>query len=998
MRNTLSLALLVCVCTTAMWAQSVAGNGAVTGNIRDSYGEGLPDSAVALSNDALGIRRLLESTGDGLFNVPALAPGKGYKIEVSRKGFVTWQSPEFEVFAGETLGIQVSLQLLAPATQAEATATEPKFETIRDGLTAQAGPEKLDGLPMQSRRWSDLTLLAPGVVPDLTLGAPAVRGAKGANQFMTDGLITSSGYDPSRYGQPANVPLDSVESFQTVSSNASVEFARALGGFVNTVTRSGSNTYHGSAYEYFSNHSLSAIDRYALGNQLFQRRNQGGASFGGPTTPGSKLFYFANVEFLDGHHQGLNRITNPLLVDSTGTSVLSSNCQATAAQCAAAVKFIQGQMNVLVPRSEHWLTGLVRLDYRRSDHHVLSLVAGGTHGRSPEGPQNQDVAPNGGLLGNDIVRRDTTFGKLNWTATSNAVVNELRIGVFQDRVGEMAGKSNLSTENTGITIAGTVLGATNPSYSSLSEHRTQVTENFRFSLGTHSILLGGDVAKSREWVNRLDDAYGRYNYASLTNFATDFSGGTTKSYLTFNQQVGTPTRMFRPSQLSLYFQDSWAVSPKWHVTFGARWERAKLPQPMVHNSTYYQTANITPTGSNVDPRIGITYRRTDKSIFRVSYGMFHSAYTADLVDALYTGNGVMRGTVIATPTSTNAPVFRNVIASRSAIPTGTASLAWANQLRNPYTAQTLIEYERQLARNTTLTVTYLGSRGLKMWTATDLNISSPTKRALYSIADASGTVVSQYSTLLWTNRDNTKFSRLFQIGNQGSVWYHAGVARVQHTMSHGVSVQGSYTWSHTIDDLGENRAVGNIPWNTANADHGFDRGNSTTDQRHRAVIDILWRPTLGSDFATPLRAAVNGWEVSAISTIASGLSFTPATIVYGQQFLGLTMDYTSSMNGTGSWNRMLTLPVGSLHGDPQHTVNARLARTFSITERVKAKLLFEAFNALNSQFDTSVNTIAYTATSGLLKPVTGVGLGNASRGYPNGTNARSGQVALRLTF
>jgi hypothetical protein len=146
------------------------------------------------------------------------------------------------------------------------------------------------------------------------------------------------------------------------------------------------------------------------------------------------------------------------------------------------------------------------------------------------------------------------------------------------------------------------------------------------------------------------------------------------------------------------------------------------------------------------------------------------------------------------------------------------------------------------------------------------------------------------------------------------------------------------------------------------------------------------------------RYIVNGWQISGIATLASSLHETPTVIVSGQQFSGVTMSYTNSMSGSGGWNRAPFLPVGSLLTGPEYDVDARISRQIPITEKVKASLMFEAYNLFNHQYATSVNTIAYTATAGVLKPVPLLGAANAADGFPYGSNARRAQVALRISW
>jgi len=151
---------------------------------------------------------------------------------------------------------------------------------------------------------------------------------------------------------------------------------------------------------------------------------------------------------------------------------------------------------------------------------------------------------------------------------------------------------------------------------------------------------------------------------------------------------------------------------------------------------------------------------------------------------------------------------------------------------------------------------------------------------------------------------------------------------------------------------------------------------------------------------------LNGWQISGIATLASGLPETPLVIVNGQQFASgtnngtpsITMLYVNSINGSGGWNRVPFEDVNSLQNSAQYVLNARVSKSLPFTDRIKGIVTFEAFNALNKQYSTSLDTIAYTATLGVLRPVPGVGAGTAADGYPYGTNARRAQVALRIVF
>jgi hypothetical protein len=217
-------------------------------------------------------------------------------------------------------------------------------------------------------------------------------------------------------------------------------------------------------------------------------------------------------------------------------------------------------------------------------------------------------------------------------------------------------------------------------------------------------------------------------------------------------------------------------------------------------------------------------------------------------------------------------------------------------------------------------------------------------------------------------------------------------------MAHGLAVQAAYTRSNTTDNLSGSPILGFVPSNTIPANYGFDQGSSSLNQKNRAVVNWSWQPTVGDSVAPALRWVVNGWQVSGIATVASGLPETPLVLVTGQQFSGVTMLYTNSFNGSGGWSRAPFVAVNSLSTGNQYNLDARLTRTLQFTDRVKAIVMVEAFNALNKQYNTGLNTIAYTATSGAIRPIPGGGDANAASAFPYGTNARSAQVAFRVVF
>ncbi|HKE25348.1 MAG TPA: TonB-dependent receptor [Bryobacteraceae bacterium] len=1001
MNAKLSLFLLPLVSMALAQAQQVAGFGAVSGTLRDPYGDGLPDTSVVITNDTLGVKRTLMTTDDGMFLAAALPPGTGYNIKASRKGYGTWEYKDFDVTVGSTVSFAVTMQAETETTLIDNGAVfSAAVEDTKFNVSSFVSQRQLQNLPIEARRLEDPILLAPAVTQDPNTLALAFRGEGGTNAFVTDGQLTTNTffYQTSRVA-PQLTP-DSLREMQVISSGASSEFGHAIGGTINAATPAGTADYHGALYGYFSTHSWDANDRFAPNFDLAQRWVQGGGRAGGPILAG-KLFFFANFETWHGRSQGLNQLASPLLAGPQG-DLLPSNCKATAVQCANAIAFLTPQLNAVVQRSNADYTGIIRLDYRKSDKNNFNLEFNAFHDRSPNGAQDQAVAPYSQLRAdNGNSTQETRFARLGWSRTlGGTTANDFRIGWFKDRVGNSLNPAlEPSTGPLAIQIAGTNVGA-NPLFpQTVSENRYQMVDNFTWASLSHLLKFGADVSLNRDWVDQLNNRYGSYTYTSLTAFATDFTNsGTARNYAVFNQSFPNAVTNLQSKVYSIYAQDDWRPTRRLNVMLGVRWEKYSVPQPSDVNATYYQTGSISSPSNAFAPRVGINYLLNDKTVVRVGVGFYYQPFTGELLRDLFTGNDVYNTTISVTPNMSGAPVFPRVIASATTTPNNSQNVLFANsKLKLPYAEVGQAGIERRVTSTVAVAVNYIESRGTKLWTQTDTTLAPPTITKTYNIDDAAGNVVNTFATNLWTTRTDTTHAHVWEIFNEGLSRYRAAALQVRKSMTHGISAQLSYTYSHARDDVSGPPAVSFVPATTIPGDYRFDYGNSNFDQRQRAVANFIWAPNPVKDDA-PAHFLLNGWQLSGTFTGATGLPETATVMVNGQQFSGVTMLYATSLNGSGGWARVPYTSINQLRTGNQYILNARVTKMLPFTDRFKGSLMFEAFNALNRQFDTSLNTIEYVATTGTLRPVAGFGTPNAAYGYPFGTNARWCQVAFRVEF
>jgi outer membrane receptor protein involved in Fe transport len=957
----------------------------------------------------------MQTTDAGVFSAAALVPATGYSVVVTKQGFANWEVKDFQVQVGQTVDFNVTIAVSSASTKMEVTAEAPMVEDTKTGVSQVVSLQQIDGLPINGRRADTFVLLTPAVTPDGTFGLVSFRGISSGNSFLTDGNDTTNSFYNENAGRTrisTQISQDAVQEFQVLSDGFSAEFGRAIGGVINTVTRSGTNDYHGTAYWFFRNRSLNAPDRYAAGFNAPEWRHQTGATLGGPIKK-DKLFFFANFEEVQRNFPGLNRIINTSFTD-TGGNIIPSTCTATAAQCATAIAFIQKQMNVLVPRTVSSTMGFGKLDWRPSERNSFSVDLNAMHWRSPYGIQTQAVLTSGNMLGgNGNSTVETRYGKASWTSIpTNASVNELRFGWFKDRLSDPASSDIWpSTGALVISLNGSAIGAAAAYPRTFpSEQRFQLVDNYSWTHGAHSAKFGVDWQTTEDYMNQLFNGAGTYNFASLTNFAKDFSGNTTgsKDYSSFSQQFGNPIQDFRTSDINFYAQDTWKVSKKLTLNYGLRYEKTFLPQPTVVDPNYPATGKIPAYNKDFAPRFSLSYSLSDRTVLRAGYGIYYARYLGDGIDTLFLGNGRYQTSISVNPTQTGSPVFPFVVPNASSVPAGTVNLTFADQghFRNPYTQQGTIAIEHQLTRDLALTASYIWSRGVQLWTSRDLNLGSPTATGTYTIDDASGNQVGTFTTPLWvaSSKVDPRYSHIYEVDNGGQSWYNGLALQLRKRFSHGLTANVAYTWSHAIDDANQNGASGTITWSQSNLAAGnypLDKGSSPLDQRHRAVINFLWSPTFTTSKSAYAKYLVNGWEVSAITTLASAQP-TSATVGSvstgnGTVFQGVQLAF-STLNGTGGWNRVPFWPVSSLDIDRTYRVDARLSRNLPFSERVKGSLMFEAFNAFNTQYNTGVNTQAFTVSGNVLKPVAGLGVGNQSQGFPDGTNARRCQVALRVVF
>ena len=841
----------------------------------------------------------------------------------------------------------------------------------------------------------------------------------GNNTFLLYGNDNTEQFYDENAGRTriqSQLSQDAVQEFQVVTDDFSAEYGRAMGGVVNTVTKSGTNEVHGAGFYYFRSTGFDAKDPFAAFNPS-EKRVEGGGVVGGPIIK-NKLFYLINADLSYRKFPLSDSYVSPTVVNSSTETFIGCTLPATPAQCNA--------INALLPRFFGAITrtfdndlGFGKIDYRMNDKNSFVGEFNFLRWWSPNGIQTGLSSTSGaGVNGNgdDSVR--VRNGKFGWTSVpTSTLVNVFRFGWDTDRQADSFDQAELGSGlgYLNVSVGGVQLGPANylPRVEP-SETRYEFADDLTWIKGNHTLKFGFNGAATEDYVYFISNAFGSYTYLTPTTFAEDYSGITGgKNWTSYSQTFGNPVADYKIKEYSWYAQDQWKVTPRLTASLGVRWDKSQVPHFPVVNPDFPQTGRINTPSNNFAPRIGLAYRLNDKMAVRAGYGMFYARMLGGLIDNLWTTNGTYQ--VPETFSATNptqyavGPVFPNALAAAPAgAGVGAATLQFAApNLKTPYSQQANLSLSRELPGNLVLTGSLIWSRGVNLLAVTDLN-ASVTTNYTYTIEDASGNPTGTFTTPVYTTpRPSTKYGAIYEVTNGTNSYYDALAVTLEKRFSHGFQSLLSYTWSHEIDEGqgGGSSAIffSSLSSYTYNGIYGFERGNGLLDQRHRLVYSFVWTPTINHANNAFMKYFADGWQLSGIVALASGHPTGSPTIrvISAPTLASGSILSTSTINGfSGGNSRVPFLPVDSIETPASYHADLRLTKFIPLaTERVKLSLNFEAFNVSNSWSPTSMFTQEYTATKGVLQATPSAwGYGSADGGFPDGTQARRLQVSARVIF
>ncbi len=752
-----------------------------------------------------------------------------------------------------------------------------------------------------------------------------------------------------------------------------------------------------------------------------------------------------------------------------GTSLKNPSRALTDAQIDSALTFINS-LTGEVPRRGDQRLYLPKIDWQVNSNHLFSATYNRLRWKSPAGVQTgATVQRDRAGFGDDFVETDSLNLRLSSTLTPQ-LINEFRFQ-WADELNSQFAQPPLPGEPTtangfspqvALTNGLTFGKATSLDRAALpDERRFQFADSVTYTTGNHTFKVGTDINRVRDIDDNLFTGSGSYTYGNINDFIVDYVNFTSNGALrtagalcststraagkcytsNYNQGFGQPRFQLRTIDWAFFAQDDWRVTPRLTLNVGLRWDYEQFPDPFLVNPNLPQTANRPSDKNNFGPRIGFAadVSGDGKTSVRGGYGIYYGRINGTIIinslinTGLSTGQavssvaaacpstptpGTAANTACPTPASVplgnpTAPLFPNILASA---PAGTAAVNYfRNGFQNPLIHQGDVIIEREIARNTVISASYLLSFGNHLTTFVDTNLNPPTAQGRVNILDG------PFAGQVWSfpyyrgTRPNTNFGNILEIRDSVSTKYHALVLQANRRLTNGLQFQSSYTLSRAQDNGGSQSSATFTPGFSAlfdPFDPSGDNGLSPFDRRHKFVASVVYNTDFkGLNGAG--KAILNGWTIAPIVNMFSGFRYTAVTNGFTPPSSGATNVTTAGtfgasqaggINGSNGSLRFGLTPNNAFHTPSVKYVDLRLSRRFTIKENAKIEFLAEGFNIFNRTQVTGVNNRLYV----LSVPTTGpnvntvVATFDPTFGTPsdlsNGFFFRERQIQLAVRF
>jgi outer membrane receptor protein involved in Fe transport len=948
-------------------SQSTTGN--IEGRVTDQNGAAVPNATITATNQDTGYTKSSQSDGDGNFVLVLLPPGN-YRVDVPAiQGFAASKYSNVSVTVGAKTSLAVMLTTGTTENVVDVVADGQGIEVTRTSIASTVDERRVINLPTNGRNFLDFATLTPGVVRDPTrAGDLAVGGQRGTfNSIQIDGASSDNtffGQSSGRVGSgraPSEFSIDTVKEFQVNQNGFSAEYGRAAAAVINVITKSGTNRFSGSAYEYFRDESLDALNpnlRSANRPKPPGQINQFGGTFGGPIRK-DKIFFFGAYE---GQRSNL---PNPVVLPSLAAAATPANVKTFLGPKAAPYN---------IDRQQDAFLGKVDFNINQKNQLWVRFNQQNFTGTNLESSGTLSAAEH---TGNSNVTTSTlTTG---WTSSiSSNWFNEFRFEYQRDRE---PGLSNTNDpEATISTPDGTFsIGRNNFSPRETTINRWQFIDSQTYLTGNHTIKYGVDLLFDRIF-NFFPGLFsGSYRFTSYSALSTALSAPTPTTPAEFKQSFagpGTTGGTTHPNnyEYGFFVQDDWKPAPNWTLNLGLRYDYQLIAKPPITNPNPALLAAGFDTGfrpsdkNNFAPRIGVSYAFNEKTVIRGGYGLFYGRTPAIVTGTAHSQNGIQVIAIDILCQSVPAPavacpLYPNVF---SAPPTGATPAPlnlylFSKNYKEPYTHQARVQFEREIFKNTTFSVEYSMFRGVDLTRTRNANLTAPVPTAItvFSGSPAVGQSLTfqRFAGAGYAGPLVAGFNRISLFESSAKSFYQGLSFELNKRFSNHWQFNTSYTYSNAKDDKPDQTSVVVGADDSKIAENQFnlagEYGRSDVDLRHRFIFSPIFETgTFKHSDNKVAKAFLSDYVLTAIFIAQSGTPYS--ALVSGDPNAD---GDTSTDRVPGTKRNQFTTPVA-------YILDMRFGRSIRFGERNRLTLFAEGFNVLNRSNVATVNATEFAVSPG----------------------------------
>ena len=1016
-----TFALLVMLAGSAMLiAQNVVLTGALGGRATDQSGAVVPGASVVVQNLDTGVTQSAETNSSGLYRFPSLTPGS-YSIRASFRDFRDAQGL-VQVLVGNTTLLDIQLRLGSAKDTVKVTGTAPLLRPAETSDTTVMQQSFIRDLPLNGRRYTDFTLLSPNTSPDGDTGLVSIAGQQGgedsgyangngSNAFTVDGSNATNNYFADiigRYRIPYLYGEDAIQEFQVSVSPYSAVYGGGAG-FVNAVTRSGSNELHGSVFYYNRNSATGAndaLDEAAGYPKPEDALQQFGAGVGGRIVR-NRLWFFVDYEqqlrnnpisvinsalattpatlpaFLTANFgipagTTLPPPNGPLPIPGADTAPDPTN-PVYLQQVSNAVNALNSNLGTKARKGNDWVI-TPRLDYRPASRDSLFLSLNLNRFDSPGGVITDPTVGNYGLqtLANAYVH--TFQASLGWTHTfSSRLLNEFHVSTSEDN--ESATPTGLAPNTPTVVLdspAAFILGNSPFSVGRVFERQYSLADRVDYVVGKHTLQFGFDFNRARD--ADTDDGgadpneaidfgspLGLYEFPNLEAFALG-------EYINFSQASGNPTFSFAVPYYGFYVQDSFRALRNLTLEIGLREDFQIYPQP-AENPAFPLTGQYPNQYLRLAPRFGLAWQPTTKTVVRGGWGRFYDTMNglnyrnAVISNGLASQQSEASASYTSGPPNQQLPTFPTILPANSSLFASSPDISLISpQFRVPYQMQASLQIEREISEHTTVSIGTMWIHALHLLSgsAYDLNLQPLQGTTAYVVCPpgtvaapcAGQTIVlpNMDNGLLTEGRINPNLGQINELISPAQSDYNSMFVQLHHQMSKELVLQFSYTLAKSImlDGMDFNNQF----------DFSNTHAPSLLDQRHNLSFAAVYSPRLerltGSGAG---RALLSNWRLSSVMAFSSGRPYasllspacTSSTLSFSNcdgandnlNDTAFNQDTAATAGGINGAGPTPGIGLNSLYGPWLERIDVGLARSFSIAEGKQLEFQVQAFNLFN---------------------------------------------------